>query len=253
MRLTTLATSLLALSLAACSGGGGSSPTPQVAISAPSAAPSATIVPSAAPSTPSPAPTLSATATPTITVLGDSICAGYITTAPLAYVDDPMKAWPAVVGQLTGDNVTNLCIPGAGISPGDAVAEQYEVPAIPKNTTFLIYANGMNDFGTERQTWQQEKWTLDALLPTLRAAAPQATLVFVGVRSVTWLGNMTFADFAAFNTYLASIPNSLYVDDASGTDPGSYWYVPSEWDSGGVHPTLAAVAKIAKAVAAVIH
>jgi hypothetical protein len=192
---------------------------------------------------PAPAPTVSTTAATVVAVLGDSVCAGYITTTPLAYVDDPAHAWPAAVAQTTGYTVDNLCVPGYGVNQ----VQQVEVAKIPPSANIIIYACGSDDFGSG-STWQTEKWALDALLPLIHAQAPNAKMIFLGVRP--WMfDDGFFTTITAFNAYLAAIPGSRYIDDASSAE-GTGFDVQSEWDQWDLHPTQAAVGKIAALVSA---
>ena len=256
------ALAVLTLGLAACGGGSGANAIPENRTSVISGSvPSPTPTPTTASPTAAPSATPSATPTATplsIAVIGDSVsriqilpdsavpCGAPVGNVPACdFSTDGSKAWPAMLAQQIGATVVDLASSGARtVEPfAGTTAVIDQVPGIPTNANAVVIESGTNDTSAHGAGPQYAS-DIGAVVSAVKARAPNARLIFVGVRYF-WQPTNISARVDLWNANLAA--QGTFVDLRSLWPAG----VGPDWPD-GTHPGPNAVAAIARMVAAAL-
>jgi lysophospholipase L1-like esterase len=86
-------------------------------------------------------------------------------------------AYPSITGAILGAIVDNFSI--GGTQWDTMISDQ--VPQVPTNADVVIYEGGTNDLAMSHPGAGPE-WHIDAVITAIRARAPRARIVLVGVR-----------------------------------------------------------------------
>jgi lysophospholipase L1-like esterase len=113
-----------------------------------------------------------------IAIVGDSISRTIVAgngPSGFLYSNDPATAYPAYFVTTLRARVTNLAVPSA--QTDEMIAQQ--VPLVPRDSDVVVYEGGANDL---LYTGLSALSRIDAVVAAIRARAPRAKIVLVGVR-----------------------------------------------------------------------
>jgi lysophospholipase L1-like esterase len=163
------------------------------------------------------------------------------TATKCTYVRDKTQAYPAEIAATTGFAVSNYALGGTETTvtaPSGRPPIIDQVASVDPLTTIVIFEGGTNDtaFGSTDYT------RIDEVTAAIRARAPKAKIVFVGVRYY-WSSQADKVDaWDAHERSVAASVGGAFVDTRIWP-PSDYADFPD-----GTHPSVTGVHKLATAV-----
>jgi lysophospholipase L1-like esterase len=202
-------------------------------------------------------PQVAAVTTPSkplnIAVVGDSIsislilpvspagCVQAIGPAPDCQYDSTGKsAYPALLGQMLGANVSNYAV--GGKQTDWMIAN--EVPRVSPNADIVVYEGGTNDLAANGPVVTTR---VEDMVAAITARAPHAKIVFVGMRFYSSCDPAAVNAWNRHEVAVANIIGGKFVDMISPWPTG----LTKAWPD-GTHPAQSTEPQIASLVAASI-